>query len=298
MTNERLEPVTTYVNSQYLVETDWLEDHLNDPDLRIIDATLTLVPDAKKTYRIQSELSAWEAAHIPGSCYVDLQQQLSKNDSVLRFTFPDSQQFAETVSRLGVADDSRVVIYSTSSYMWATRLWFMFRAFGFANVAILNGGWQKWQAEERPVSISPCSYPAGKFTAHLQAEKIADKSQVLGAIEEGDYCILNALSRKQYVGEGAHYGRPGRITGSHSAPAAEFISAVDGRLLSAPELEAVLKPTGALTAGKLIAYCGGGIAATGTLFALALLGHEQHTALYDASMSEWANDPDAPMAQG
>ncbi|HJN51941.1 MAG: sulfurtransferase [Pseudomonadales bacterium] len=287
-----------YPNQQFLVETEWLHRHLEDDDLRIIDSSLTLVPDPKTTYRIESGLDSWRSAHIPGSCYVDIQEELSQQGTGLRFTFPPADLFAEVATGKGISSNSNVVIYATNSFMWATRLWYMFRAFGMQRVAVLNGGLAKWSSEGRQVSSAESPHARGKFTATFNPARLSTKEQILGIMDDDDVCVLNSLSREQHRGEGPHYGRPGRIKGSANVPARELMEPETGVVKSAAELRALFDDVGALDARQVVTYCGGGIAATATAFALALLGHEQRVSLYDASMSEWANDPDAPMDTG
>ena len=127
------------VNPQYLVETDWLAAHLADPELRVFDCTTFLDPDPVKTFVVRSGRPEWEQGHIPGAGHLDL-QELSDAASPLRFTMPSAEQFAAAMSRHGVADGTRVVLYSAGSVIWAARIWWMLRAFGFDNAAILNGG--------------------------------------------------------------------------------------------------------------------------------------------------------------
>jgi thiosulfate/3-mercaptopyruvate sulfurtransferase len=179
--------------------------------------------------------------------------------------------------------------------MWAARIWWMLRAFGFDNAAVLNGGFRKWTLEGRPVATDDGVRPARTFTPRPRPELIADKAQVLAGVGDGATCLLNALSAEQHAGTGgADYGRPGRITGSVNVVARELVDPKTHAYLPAEELRARFAAVGALDAGTVITYCGGGIAASSDAFVLALLG-KRDVALYDASLSEWANDPSLPM---
>lgn len=285
-------------NPQYLVETDWLAAHLGDANLRIFDCTTYLDPHPVTVYVARSGRPDWEQGHIPGSDYLDLQGELSDRSSPLRFTMPSAEQFAAAMSRHGVGDGTRVVLYSVGSVMWAARIWWMLRAFGFDAAAILNGGLDKWKAEGRPLSTEPAPSRPAHFVARPRPEMIATKAQVAAAIGDPRTSIVNALSGRQHTGEGGvHYGRPGRIAGSVNVPAQGLVDAETKVFLPAGNLAALFAETGADKADKVITYCGGGIAATADAFVLALLGRD-NVAVYDGSLSEWVKDPAAPMETG
>lgn len=283
---------------EWLTDTEALAAALDDPELRILDCTVHLIPDPETTYRIKSGREDYENAHIPGADFIDLDAELSDRSQKLRFMMPSPEQFAEAMGRHGVGDDARVVLYSTTHIMWATRVWWMLRAMGFDNAAVLDGGFQKWQAEGRPVSSEPAAYAPATFTPKPRPDLFADKDEVRRAIGDGKTCILNALMHGQHTGESKfHYGRPGRIAGSVNVPAFDIVDENTGQLISPDALAAKFRDVGADDAERVIAYCGGGIAATADAFALSLLGRED-VAVYDASMSEWANDAAMPMETG
>jgi thiosulfate/3-mercaptopyruvate sulfurtransferase len=285
-------------NPQYLVETEWLAAHLADPDLRVFDCTTYLDPDPVTVYAARSGRPDWAQGHIPGSDHLDLQGELSDVSSPLRFTMPAPEQFAAAMSRHGVGDGTRVVLYSVGSVMWAARIWWMLRAFGFDDVAILNGGLDKWKAEGRPLSTEPPRHPAARFVARPRPEMIATKSQVAAAIADPRASVVNALTARQHTGEGGvHYGRPGRIAGSVNVPAHRLVDGETKVFLPAADLAAMFAEPGVDRADKVITYCGGGIAASADAFVLALLGHD-NVAVYDGSLSEWVKDPAAPMETG
>lgn len=285
-------------HSDWLVQTDWLEAHLDEPGLRIFDCTMKLLPDPKTVYRVEDARGDWEKAHVPRAGYLDLQGELSDPTSKLRFMLPSADRFAEAMSRHGVGPGCRVVLYSAGAIFWATRVFWMLRAFGFDSAAVLDGGWKKWQLEERPVSTSPEQYPSARFVARPRPELFADKDSVLAAIEDERTCVVNALSRDQHTGESrVHYGRPGRIPSSVVVPAMELVDPATGAFHSREVLRALFEEVGALHADRIITYCGGGIAASADAFALAVLGCE-NVAVYDASLSEWARDEDLPMDRG
>jgi thiosulfate/3-mercaptopyruvate sulfurtransferase len=223
---------------------------------------------------------------------------LSDRASRLRFTFPPAEQFAAAAGARGLGDGHRVVLYSTGTMWWATRIWWMLRAFGFDNAAVLNGGFQKWRAEGRPVSTEPSRYPPATFTPHPRPGLIAQKETVLAALDDAGTVVINALSERQHRGESeVHYGRPGRIRNSVCVPGTSLIDKAGNTFLDAAALSARFEAVGAGPDKRVITYCGGGIAASADAFALALLGYPD-IALYDNSLSEWVQDPELPMETG
>lgn len=282
---------------EYLVETDWLAAHLDDSGLRILECTAILhaLPDGG--YRAESGLATWQSGHIPGSGFADLTGDLSDRKSALRFMMPPPEQLAAAMAALGVGQGTRVVLYDRAVNMWAARVWWMLRAVGFDDAAVLNGGWRKWTLEGHAVSTAPCAYPPGRFVARPRPELFADKSAVLAGRSDSATCVLNALTEEQHRGAGGvTYGRPGRIAGSTNVAARSLVDSTHA-YLPIEVLRQRFAVSGALDSGRVITYCGGGIAASSDAFVLALLGHE-HVAVYDASLSEWAAEPSLPMETG
>ncbi len=281
-----------------LVETGWLAEHLDDPGVRVLECTVYLHPaDAPGGYRIESGRARWAQGHIPGAGFADLHEELSDRTSRLRFMMPSAAQFSEAMGRYGVGQGVRVVLYDRFVNMWAARVWWMLRAFGFDDAAVLNGGFKKWTGEGRPVTTGESARPPRVFTARPRPELIADKAGVLAALGDDRACVLNALTEEQHRGGGVAYGRPGRIAGSANVPARDLVDPETHAYLPASVLRGKFATAGALDAGRVITYCGGGIAASSDAFVLTLLGHDD-VAVYDASLSEWAADPALPMATG
>jgi thiosulfate/3-mercaptopyruvate sulfurtransferase len=281
-----------------LIDTASLERRLGEPGLCVLDCTTHLIPDPKIVYQVVPGRADFEQGHIPGAQFVDIQADVSDNAHRLRFMRPSAAAFAAAMARFGVGDGTQVVTYSTTTPQWATRVWWLLRVFGFDDAAVLDGGFQKWRREGRPVETGPARpRPAGNFVVREERPVMADKEAVLAAIGDGAVCTLNALSPEQHAGTGGNsYGRPGRILGSVNLPAAHLIDPATGAFLPAAELRRRFDAVGAF--GKqVITYCGGGIAASADAFALVMLGHPD-VRLYDASLSEWAADPALPMETG
>lgn len=283
---------------RFLVDTDWLQASLADDNIRVYDCTTILTPNPDQTFTVTPAKESYNEAHIPGAGFLDLQGSFSEQDTHFRFMLPSEEQFAAAAAKAGISNDHHVVLYSTTMPMWATRMWWMFRIFGHENVSVLDGGFGKWTREEKPVSTEAPSHPEGSYRASKNPDRVADKEAVIAAIEDNNTCVINALSREQFKGEGSHYGRPGRIKNSENLPWNELLDPQTGCFLAEEILHERLGGTSVHDADRVITYCGGGIAASVNLFALALLGHEHKVALYDNSLSEWASDESAPMETG
>ena len=289
-----------YVHPEFLVTTDWLAEHLPDPDLVVLDCTMHLIPDPKITYTVKSGREDFEKGHIPGAQFADVQEDLSDNGKLpLRFMLPQRAAFAAAMRRFGIGNRSRVVTYSTTTPQWATRVWWVMRNFGLDTAAVLDGGFQKWAREGRPVESGPARARApADFTVREERPLMVGKDAVIAAIGDSATCTINALQAAQHAGAGGNtYGRPGRIAGSVNVPTAGLLDPATGAYLPAPELRAKFDAVRAFDDKRVITYCGGGIAASVTAHVLVMLGHPD-VRLYDASLSEWAKDDALPMERG
>ena len=287
-----------FVHPEFLIDSETLERRLGEPGMRVLDCTTHLIPDPKATYQVVPGREDFERGHIPGAQFIDVQGDVSDNAHRLRFMQPSGEAFAAAMSRFGVGEGTQAVLYSTANPWWATRVWWLLRIFGFDNAAVLDGGWQKWSRERRPVETGPARpRPRGNFIVREPRPLMVGKEDVLQGIGDGAVCTLNALAPEQHAGAGGNsYGRPGRIKGSVNLPAAHLLDPATNAFLPADELRRRFDQVGAF--GKeVITYCGGGIAASADAFALVMLGHP-NVRLYDASMSEWATDPSLPMETG
>lgn len=280
-----------------LVSTDWLADHLDDADLRLLDATIFLAPPAQAgaDWTAERGAAAHAEEHIPGSRYADIVSELSSDDGW--FTRPDAAAFAAAVERLGVGDGTKVVVYDRAASMWATRVWWLLRSFGFEDVAVLDGGFGRWKAEGRPTTAEATPpAPAASFTATDRPELVADTAEVLAVVNDGGACLINSLTADDFTATSTdRYPRPGRIPGSLNVPVFDLL-AEDGRFRSPDALrehfaDVLSRP------GRKITYCGGGIAATADALALHLLG-ETDVAVYDGSLREWTSDASLPLEVG
>jgi thiosulfate/3-mercaptopyruvate sulfurtransferase len=289
------------LHPEALVQTDWLAAHLGDSNLRIFECTTWLrpaAPGAAVPYHPEAGRAEYEAGHIPGADFLDLPGELSRQDEPVHFMMLPAAQFAAAMGRHGIGDHSRVVLYSRDRIMWATRVWWMLHAMGFERAAVLDGGFEKWLGEGRPVSTEPASYPPATFTPRPRSELFVDKGAVLDAIDDPGACLINTLSEPDFRGgEPSRYGRPGRIPNSVNLPWPDLTEPETNVLIPLDRAAQRIEALGAGQAERIVCYCGGGISATMGLFLLRRLGYD-NLALYDASMAEWARDETLPIERG
>ena len=225
-------------------------------------------------------------------------QDLSDPLGAYPYTLLSVAAFEALMQRLGIAPDDHVVVYGRSAMVTVTRAWFVLHAMGHARVSVLDGGFAAWQAAGGPVSQTPHQPAPSAYHAQPLTERVASLAQVRAALGQPQVCVANALSRAQFEGSGgAHYGRPGRLPGSVSLPAAELLAPDGGLFKPLDSLRAEYEAAGALQAEQVITYCGGGIAATATAFTLQRLGQTRWS-VYDNSLLEWSTLADTPMVQG
>lgn len=285
-----------YHHPDQIVSTEWLARNLDDPTLRIFDCTTYLIYETGtgRPYRVESGRADYEKAHIPGSALLDLQAELSDSSAKTNFMMLPFDELSRRFAARGIGDGARVVLYSRKATQWATRVWWMLRSVGFDNAAILDGGMDKWLAENRPVSSTPQEYPAASLRARPRPELFVGKAEMRSAIGDAGTCSINALAPDLHSGANDRYGRPGRIPGSVNVPAANLQDKATLALLPPDQVASVFEKVGADKSKRILIYCGGGIAATLDAFLLHQLGYKD-IAVYDASMSEWAKDPSLPI---
>jgi thiosulfate/3-mercaptopyruvate sulfurtransferase len=282
-----------------LVSTEALAAMLGESNVRIYDCTTynnPPPPGVDEPYIPEPGLASFKEAHIPGADFLDLQGEFSDRSQRHWFMMPrDVGQLESAFSRHGIGDGMRVVLYSIGTMMWSTRFWWMLRSLGF-NAAVLDGGFDKWKAEGRPIeSGHPKGYPAAVFKARPRSGMFVDKHATRAAIGAADTVTVNALGPQFHRGlEPSRYGRPGRVPGSVNVSAATLVDPTTKAFATLADAAAKFDAQGITRDKKVICYCGGGISATIDLFLLHQLGHDDLT-LYDGSMGEWAKDSDLPI---
>ena len=257
---------------ELLIEEEELVAIIDDPNLRLFDATVVLNPAA-----IENGHDRYLAGHIPGSVFLD-HADISEPDSNLMYTIPDEKTLGEAIGALGISRDTPVVVYSTEMLAWATRIWWVLQYAGHRNVRVLNGGLQAWKGA---LQIAENKYLPTTFNTDLSPQMFASKEEVLSSITEGSACVVNTLTPEMYKGE-ADVFYAGHISGSVNHPFFELMD--EDYLLPDTTLAEILEQK--MIGDRLITYCGGGIAATLNACVAKLLGVDD-VAVYDGSMSEW-----------
>ena len=277
---------------QLLVSTQWLEDHLNAPDVRILDATYFLPDDTRNAK------AEYDASHIPGAQYFDI-DDVADSRSALPHMLPPVEKFISRVRAMGIGDGHRVIVYDTHGIFSAPRVWWMFRLFGTQDVAVLDGGMKKWLAEGRAVEDMPPMVRDRHFTARRNAAMVKDVTQVAASAKLGDAQIIDARSPERFRGE-APEARPelraGRIPGSMNVYYSSLVND-DGTMKGLKELQTIFDAAGVDLSKPTITTCGSGVTAAILSLAMARLGH-QLNAVYDGSWSEWGMYGDLKVATG
>jgi thiosulfate/3-mercaptopyruvate sulfurtransferase len=284
-----------FPNPAPLVTAEALAREFGSADLRIFDCTTFLTPvPGNDALVVGSGRAGYEEAHIPGAAFLDLAGELSDVSSPWRFAVLGPEAFARAAGRLGIGEGTRIVLYDRTYGAWGARVWWMLKAYGFDAARVLDGGFTTWLKQGRPVEAGTNSYPEARFTARPRPGHFVDKDEVRAAIGTGTG-IVNALLPEQHAGTGGvHYGRPGRIPGSCNISSRAIVDATTQAFLPAAELQRRFGEQGLLDGRRVIAYCGGGIAASLTALALTALGAKD-VGVYMNSMQEWTRDPDLPM---
>ncbi len=285
--------------NQFLVETSWLAEHLDDSELRIVDMrgyVKTVEHGGIQEAEYVGARDEYEQGHIPGAIYIDWTRDIVDPDDPVEAQIAPPARFAETMGRAGIGDQHLVVAYDAHpASQFATRLWWALKYYGHKRVAVLNGGYPKWLRENRPVDKTIPSYPPATFTPVVQPELRATAEDVLAALGKQGVKVIDARDRGQYTGEIARgHGRRGRIPGAINVPREELIDPATGTFRSNDELARTFAGAGVTPQEHVIAYCNGGVAATTVLFSLAMLGYPQLTN-YDGSWNEWGKRQDLPV---
>ncbi|WP_288943668.1 3-mercaptopyruvate sulfurtransferase [uncultured Roseovarius sp.] len=275
-----------------LVSTGWLADHLKDPDLRVLDGTCFL-PTEDRDGRAE-----YDAVHIPGARFFDI-DDISDHRSDLPHMVPPVEKFMSRLRAMGVGDGHQVVVYDAQGLFSAARVWWLFRLMGQDNIAVLDGGLPKWQAEGRPVEDMPPIVRDRHMTVRRQNQMVKDVTQVSAASKLGDYEILDARSPGRFRGEEPEPReglRSGHIPGAKNVYYRDLLNQ-DSTMKSPDDLRAVFERAGVDMGKPVITSCGSGVTAAIINLALERVGKTDH-ALYDGSWTEWGAFPTVPVATG
>ena len=275
-----------------LVSTEWLHAHLKDPDLRILDGSYYL-PQMGRDPRAE-----YDAAHILNARFFDI-DDVSDHGSDLPHMVPPVEKFMSRMRAMGVGDGHQVVVYDGMGLFSAARVWWLFKLMGQNNIAVLDGGLPKWQAEGRPVEDLPPVIRDRHMTVRRQNHMVKDVTQVSAASKLGDYEIIDARSPGRFRGEEPEPRaglRPGHIPGSKNVCFKDLLNA-DQTMKNPVEIRQVFEAAGFDSNKPAITTCGSGVTAAVLSLGLERIGKTDHS-LYDGSWSEWGMFPTVPVATG
>ncbi len=283
----------TYARPDALVSTQWLEEHLSAPDIRVVDASYHL--DASRDAREE-----FEECHIPGAVHFDI-DEIADISVPLHHTMPPSEVFSSKVRRLGLGDGVHIVAYdSNGGFMAAARVWWMFRVFGHDNVSVLDGGLPKWLREGRATSDRSEAPGPRHFTARTNTTLLRTAADVLGNIESGRDQLVDARSAGRFAGQDPEprpVPRQGHVPGSLNLPFMDLYDPRELTLLPADRLAERFKDAGVDLSKPIAATCGSGVTACVVALAAYLLG-KQDVAVYDGSWAEWGHLDHVPIDTG
>ncbi|ASP77009.1 3-mercaptopyruvate sulfurtransferase [Sinorhizobium meliloti] len=277
--------------SRFVVSVDWLEQRLDDPSVKIIDAAWYLPAqnrDAKAEYA---------AAHIPGAVFFD-QDAIADRTSALPHTLPSPEAFSEAVGAMGISENDTIVVYDGPGIFTAPRVWWMFRIMGAENVFVLDGGMDGWKADGRPTTTEVAKPSPQAFNAVFNPNAVTSFERMRDVVEHRLSQIADARSAGRFAGEEPEPRagmRSGHMPGARSLPSGVFSD--KGRFKDLDALRRTFEDAGIDLTKPVVTSCGSGITAAIITLALQSLGHKDNT-LYDGSWSEWGSRPDTPVAIG
>ncbi len=276
--------------TRWLVTTDWLADHLNDPDLVVIDGSWHL-PGGERDARAE-----YEATHIPGAIFFDI-DAIADTSNPLPHMLPSAASFAEAVGALGIGNDSRIVVYDSIGIYSSPRVWWTFRIMGAENVVVLDGGLPRWKADDRLVNDWPVTREPRTFIARFDPSAVRDMAEVRDGVAANTMQLVDARPAARFRGEAPEprsWVKSGRVPGSYNVPVAEIVA--DGMFKDPEAIKLAFERAGVDLARPIVASCGSGVNATILTLALDMIG--VGSAVYDGSWTEWGGRDDMPIATG
>ncbi len=277
--------------SKWFVSTQWLADHLSDPDVLVVDASWHM-PQTGRDPRAE-----FLAGHIPGAVFFDI-DAIADHDTDLPHMLPTPDAFAKAAGALGLSADKTIIVYDETGFMSAPRVWWTLTIMGAHGVRVLDGGGPKWRAEGRPLAVGPAAPKPATFDVTFHPERVVGRETVAAHSRARSIQIADARSFGRFTGEEPEPRpglRSGHIPGSVSTPIGTLHR--NGLIKSADELRAQFEATGLDLTKPIITSCGSGITACAVSLALQVAG-ARDVAVYDGSWTEWGGRPDTEIATG
>ncbi|MDV1072400.1 MULTISPECIES: 3-mercaptopyruvate sulfurtransferase [Klebsiella] len=277
------------MSTSFFVAADWLAEHIDDPEIQIIDARMA--PPGQEQRNLNAE---YQAGHIPGAVFFDI-EALSDHTSPLPHMMPRAEAFAVAMRELGVSNDKHLVVYDEGNLFSAPRAWWMLRTFGVERVSIVAGGLEGWRRDELPLEQGLPELPEGEFDVNFDPLVIKRLTDVLLVSHEGSAQIVDARPAGRFnglVAEPRPGLRSGHIPGALNVPWNELV--INGELKTTDELNEIFARQGIDFERPIIASCGSGVTAAVVVLALTTLG-VNGVSLYDGSWSEWGARTDLPI---
>ncbi|PLX39426.1 MAG: 3-mercaptopyruvate sulfurtransferase [Hyphomicrobiales bacterium] len=266
---------------KHLVSTDWLAEHIESPDVVLIDGSWYLEITKRNGYEEYLE------EHLPGAVYFDI-DDIADTASTLPHMLPNTTVFASKMRKLGIGDGQKIVIYDGEGYISAPRVWWTFRLMGVTDVVILEGGLPKWDDEQRPLDFGLVKRQERHFTARFDHGGVRDMDDVEKALATGSAQVVDTRAHGRFIGkdpEPREGVASGHMKGAINLPGADLLT-IDGQLKDNDGIRAAIAEAGIDLSKPIITSCGSGVTASLLNFALEVIGHHDHS-LYDGSWTEW-----------
>ncbi len=277
-----------------LVTTDWLEAHLDDEKLRIVELRGKVLPPTEPPPHYLTDEAGYLAAHIPNAQFVDWQVDIVEPGSPSN-DIASPARFAELMSRLGISNEHRVIVYDNIASMFACRMRWCLRYYGHDDVSVLDGGWARWLAEGRPVASAVPQFERATFVTRERPELQATAEEILAGLAQGNMQLIDVRSPAEYAGESSRIDVAGHIPTAINVPWSAMVTE-DMRAKPAADIRKRLLGMGIdLEAEDTVLYCNSGVSATFGMLAMEIAG-ASNLRLYDGSWTEWGGDPATPKA--